>query len=192
MPDLADGLTVAPALTPAEREACFALRYRVFVEEQGCRPPTADHERRLDRNADDETGVLLMARLGGEVVGTLRLHHGAEQGIPPFIEQACGMADREPDVPAQQTAAVTRLAIDRRHRGGPTVVALLRGCFAYLNADGRATTRVLILALDTPGHALLYRLLGFRRVAGGARYLTDVGPCVPMFVDVAPPTARSE
>src|SRR5690606_16028167 len=39
-------ISVAIARDGAERDACFALRYRVYVEEQGRQAPAADHRRR--------------------------------------------------------------------------------------------------------------------------------------------------
>jgi len=177
-------VVVSLAETPAQREACYALRYRVFVEELEQNPPLADHERRLEMNGDDAKAVLMLARADGAVVGTLRLHHGAEQGIPPFVAKACEPAMRDRSRPPDETAAITRLAIERRYRGGPALVALVRACFEYLTSGGRATSRVLILSLDTPGHHALYRLLGFRAVDPVVRYTTDVGVCVPMVADL--------
>ncbi|WP_372591872.1 GNAT family N-acetyltransferase [Guyparkeria sp.] len=42
-------LAVTFAITAAEREACYRLRYRVFVEEMGARVPEADDGLELDR-----------------------------------------------------------------------------------------------------------------------------------------------
>lgn len=183
----AAGVAVSLARTEDEREACFALRYRVYVEEQGRRPPAADHARGLDRNPDDETGLLLQAHVSGELVGTARIHHGLDTGIPPFVREACDLPRLLETAPLARIAAISRLAIDARHRGGQTVVALLRGCFAFLTSARRDTRLVLILAFDQPGLARLYQLLGFRPIAPGTSYLTDLGPTIPMVATLGRP-----
>jgi predicted GNAT family N-acyltransferase len=168
---------ISIAATEAEREACCALRYRVYVEEQKRPSALADHARRLDLSADDASGVLFCARRGGVLVGTVRVHHGAVTDIPPFVRSACGLP---PDGPLPATATIGRLAVDAAHRGDETVVALLRACSAWLTADGRTTEQVFIVAFDTPGVIALYRMLGFRPVEPMTRHMSEVGPVVPM------------
>lgn len=61
------------ARTAGERSEAFALRHRVFVEEQGLFACS-------DRDEHDETGIHLVARYKDRMVGTVRLfpdpHHG--------------------------------------------------------------------------------------------------------------------
>jgi predicted GNAT family N-acyltransferase len=173
-------VAITVASTELERERCFALRYRVYVEEQGRQPKGADHDRKLDRNADDETGTLLCASIDGELVGTVRIHHGATGGIPPFVSDACDVPRLAEETPLAQIAAMSRLAVDARHRGGTTVVSLLRSCFAHLTSEGRETKLLLILAFDQPGLLAMYRLLGFRTLEPARTYETDLGRTVPM------------
>lgn len=175
---------VSIARSEAERERCFALRYRVYVEEQGRRPPTADHERGLDRNADDAESILFQAIVDGEVVGTARVHHGAETGIPAFVADACDLPHLLGEAPETEMAAFSRLAVDAGHRGGKTTLALLRACFAYLTAGERRTRLVLILALDEPRLIDMYRLLGFRPIAPDRWYTTDLGRALPMVATI--------
>lgn len=61
-----DGLVVRPAQSEQERQAAFALRLRVFVQEQGV---PADEE--LDDL--DETATHVIALLAGKAVGTGRV-----------------------------------------------------------------------------------------------------------------------
>jgi predicted GNAT family N-acyltransferase len=171
---------VSIARSDDERDRCFALRYRVYVEEQGRQPPTADHQRKLDRNADDDTGILFCASIDGEIIGTARVHHSVETGIPPFVSDAFDLPRLMRETPSAHTAFISRLAIDARHRGGKAIVALLRGCFAFLTEEGRDTSLALILAFDQPKLMAMYRLLGFRPIAHDARCMTDLGPTIPM------------
>lgn len=171
-------LDVAFAEDTSERDACYALRYRVYVQEQRRQPPLADHERQLDQNADDATGLLLRVRRAGAVVGTLRIHHGIDTGIPSFVREACKLPDTAGGL--RRVAAISRLAIDASHRGGKVTLALLQYAFAWLTAPERGTEQVYILALDEPKLVGLYKLMGFRPLAPERRYATDLGATVPM------------
>ncbi|MGV3593452.1 MAG: N-acyl amino acid synthase FeeM domain-containing protein [Gammaproteobacteria bacterium] len=172
------------AQNDAERDACYAIRYQVYVEEQGRQPPLADHGRKLDRNADDATGLLMYVRNKDVIVGTLRLHHGLVTGMPPFVREACGLADDPAAL--QHVAAVSRLAITAEHRGSRATIALLRAAFDWLNASPRSTQQLYILALDEPKLVAMYRMLGFRLLQPESRYKTDLGPTVPMVSTLKP------
>jgi len=161
----------------AEHEECCALRYRVYVEEQGRPSARADHERKLDLSADDATGTIFCARVAGALAGTVRVHHGAVTDIPPFIRRMCGLP-QEGALP--HVAAIGRLAVDARYRGGTAIVALLRECMAWLNADGRSTQQLFIVALDIPGVIRMYQMLGFKLLEPVTRHISEIGPVVPM------------
>ncbi|MGW8355876.1 GNAT family N-acetyltransferase [Streptomyces wedmorensis] len=63
---------VREAAEPADRDACFAVRREVFVEEQGV-------PRELEYDAYDATAVHVLAvRADGLPLGTGRLLHGAD------------------------------------------------------------------------------------------------------------------
>jgi predicted GNAT family N-acyltransferase len=63
--------TVRVAVDPADREACFAIRIAVFVEEQG-----VPREAELDRH--EASAVHLLAEVEGRPVGTMRW-----RAVPP-------------------------------------------------------------------------------------------------------------
>lgn len=175
--DEASGLTISIAASDAEREACCALRYRVYVEEQKRHSTIADHERRLDRSADDASGVFFCAHVDGVLVGTVRVHHGATTDIPPFVRRTCMLPET---APLPTVAAIGKLAVDPAHRGANAIVMLLRACTAWLTADERATQQVFILAFDIPGVIGLYRMLGFKPVEPMTSHMSEIGPVVPM------------
>ena len=175
--DDAAGLNISIATSDAEREECCALRYRVYVEEQKRRSTIADHERRLDRSADDASGVFFCARVDGVLVGTVRVHHGATTDIPPFIRRTCMLPETDP---LPTVAAIGKLAVDPAHRGANAIVMLLRACMSWLMADGRVTQQVFIVAFDIPRLIALYRLLGFRPVEPMTSHMSEIGPVVPM------------
>lgn len=64
-------IEVRIAETEADREAIFRLRYKVYIEEMR-RDCHADHDRGLITDVLDNTAILLYAKNGAQVVGTVR------------------------------------------------------------------------------------------------------------------------
>lgn len=173
-------LRAGVARTEAEKEACFALRYRVYVEEFGCDVPTADRARGLDRTADDDGATQIQVSRGSEVVATLRIHHGATSEIPMVFRESCDLLRFLADTPIERMMSIGRLAIDPRERGGTAIVPLFQECFRFARQSHPDTGLIFILAMEEPRLLALYRLLGFRPVDPARRVRVDVGVCLPM------------
>lgn len=174
------------AQTQAEREACFALRYRVYVEEFGCDVPTADHRRKLDRTGDDVAATQIYASRGSKVIGTMRLHHGATSALPQAFLDGCEPHLYLPATPLAQMMGIGRLAIDASERGGAAIAPLFRECFRWLRENHPETKLAFILAIEEQRLLALYRLLGFKPIDPDRRIRVDVGICVPMVLRLAP------
>jgi predicted GNAT family N-acyltransferase len=187
-------VTVSLANTAPEVERCLALRYRVYVEEMRCPAPAADHERKLDRTAEDGEALHFCARSGGGLIATMRVFHGA-RGFPRSFVEACRSHVRLHDLPRllaqapplEEIAVVSRLAIDPRHRGGSAIVTLVRESFRILRERHPQTSLVFILALDNSRLLGLYQMLGFQRLDRDRTYPSDLGPVVPMFSQMKKP-----
>ena len=65
-------LSIGRVDTAAEREAIYAFRYRVYVEEAAM-TAEADHDRRMLHDEYDEAAVSYAVHEDGEVVGSLRV-----------------------------------------------------------------------------------------------------------------------
>jgi predicted GNAT family N-acyltransferase len=176
------------ASTPAEREACLALRYRVYIEELKCPSLTADHARKLDVTAEDDDAIHVGAWIGSDLIATLRIFHGA-RGFPgSFVEHAkaalqnCDLRSlrKFAGVSPSRVAVISRLAIDPGHRGGTAIVRLFRESFRLLMEDYSDTSLLFILAMDDPRLVALYRMLGFERIDEQLSYPSDLGSAVPM------------
>lgn len=80
---LTDQVIIDCAQTPKERELIYRFRYHVYVEEMGKKLstlPLLQHKRRqLTDDQDDEHAIVLYARAGSEIVGTIRLHIGHQK-----------------------------------------------------------------------------------------------------------------
>jgi predicted GNAT family N-acyltransferase len=114
------GLRVSIAQTDAEREACFELRYRVYVEEMGCSLATADRDRKLDRTAEDNDAFHFCVWDGGELAGVLRLFHGA-RGVPAWFTGSSSVYD------SVENLRAARRALQGDDGGALSVWQALRG-----------------------------------------------------------------
>ncbi|MEU4060893.1 GNAT family N-acetyltransferase [Streptomyces wedmorensis] len=131
------GYSVREAAEPADREACFAVRREVFVEEQGV-------PRELEYDAYDATAVHVLAvRADGLPLGTGRLLHGAD---------AVGKTGGDASV-----GSLGRLAVAKAARGLGVGAALVLAVEDV--ARGRGLTAV---DLHAQTHALgFYERLGY-------------------------------
>ncbi len=151
-------INVAEARTAQEREAVYALRYAVYVEEMGREQAHADHRRRVVEEPEDEVARLLIARTAkGDVVGTARVHLGSH--VPHALGVMYGMQHFSPFYPTQ-TSAVTKLMVDRRFRQSPLAFRLAQACYDMgLNAG------MSFNFIDCNAHLRpFFTQLGFRQV----------------------------
>lgn len=128
---------VREVLGDADREACFAVRREVFVEEQGV-------PKELEYDAYDATAVHVLAvRADGLPLGTGRLLHGAD---------AAGKTGGDVSV-----GSLGRLAVAKAARGLGVGAALVRGIEDAARERGLAA-----VDLHAQTHALgFYERLGY-------------------------------
>ncbi|MGW9439479.1 GNAT family N-acetyltransferase [Streptomyces sp. NPDC055607] len=128
---------VREVLADADREACFAVRREVFVEEQGV-------PKELEYDAYDATAVHVLAvRADGLPLGTGRLLHGAD---------AAGKTGGDASV-----GSLGRLAVAKAARGLGVGAALVRGIEDAARERGLAA-----VDLHAQTHALgFYERLGY-------------------------------
>ena len=156
--------TVHEATTQAEREAIWAFRYRIYVEELGRKLVRADHARQWLRDAEDDkpyTTHLYTADADG-ITGVLRLRCWAPGKVPDKDFETFSM-ERFPGIEALATAESGRLMIAPSERGGLLRVALLRA--AYEVAIGRHGVELAFLNC-APGLVRHYRKMGLHPYRG--------------------------
>ncbi|MEU3478694.1 GNAT family N-acetyltransferase [Streptomyces sp. NPDC033754] len=129
--------TVREAVGPEDREACFAVRREVFVEEQGV-------PQELEYDTYDTTAVHVLAvREDGLPLGTGRLLHGSD---------ALGRTGGDASV-----GSLGRLAVAKAARGLGVGAALVRGIEDAARERGLAA-----VDLHAQTHALgFYERLGY-------------------------------
>lgn len=173
MIDQHNTLTLRTAQSARDREACYELRHRVFVTEQGL-PVGSNPSTMVD--SQDGDAVLLGAWRGDRCVGTGRVHlrgheHSPYAG-PLELDRLCR---RFPE----SLAEYSRLAVEPSERGRDVYRALTNGLYRC-SIDAGARYGVLGCA---PGLIRLYERLGFDRY-GSARLVEPYGEIVPMGIDL--------
>jgi Cyclic nucleotide-binding domain len=106
------------AETEEEKLAVYRFRYAVYVEEMGRYRSTADHERRLLVEPEDETARIYYAAPEGEVVATSRFSWG---GDAPFSRRQIESYQLEPflaELPPEVMVVGERGMVAPQLRGG--------------------------------------------------------------------------
>lgn len=133
--DESGGLTVAFATTAAEREACYRLRYRVFIEEMGAAiPPCHDGQ---ERDVFDPHCHHLMVRdTSGAVVACTRVLTDTQARLTGgfYSEQEFDLAGIR-KLPGR-VMEIGRTCVHPDWRRGGTIAALWTGLARFM-ADNR-------------------------------------------------------
>jgi N-acyl-L-homoserine lactone synthetase len=142
---------LAVARDEAEREAVYRLRFRTVVE-MGWADPE-DFPNGMERTADDDDAIHVMARDGEELVASARIVlPGGSRDLP--LEREFGLRAEAGDVEVGRTVIVPRL---RGATGHALVVALFAGCWREMRR-----LRYTELVSAVPARLIeLYRSLGF-------------------------------
>ncbi len=108
---------IRAASTAAERDALYAFRYRIYVEEMRRVQRYADHERRRIEDPLDTSAHNLVAWEGDTVVGCLRVNF-CEDGGTEYYRDLLAMDRLVPNYP-KGVSLCTRLMVARENRGSP-------------------------------------------------------------------------
>jgi hypothetical protein len=187
--------------TDGDMEAVGRLRYDVYVDEMGVRQKHADHRRRQLIEPLDETGEVLVASHGDELVGTARVNLGTKSDFTATSETAdladygrlFRMAELAPYFP-RQVSVRTKLAVRPAYRGSPVMARLLFAGFR-LQVDAGIEFD---LSDCRPERLPLFQRTGYRQIHPQIMHPDD-GPHVPVILvvrdrsyleRVCPPMAR--
>jgi CRP-like cAMP-binding protein len=151
-------LRVAVAETADEREACFRLRYRVYVEEMGKRPAAADHVRKSYSDALDEPATLLYVSDGSEVVASVRTLWGGDATPAEYVERYDLDGVLAP-VPKTELGFTSYLNIAPEWRQTRAMGMALEGAYRRIRERGAWLSFV----QGNPALIPMYERMGFRR-----------------------------
>lgn len=117
-----------------EREALYAFRYRIYVEEMQRVQKYADCERRRIEDPLDPAGYNLVAWDGQAIVGCLRVN-GANSGGMNYCRDLLRMATLAPGYPTG-VSLCTRLMVAPSYRNGPLALRLCTAAYEFGLAKG--------------------------------------------------------
>ena len=172
-------ITISPVETQGQREAVYALRYEVYVEEMGRYRTIADHERGHLVEPEDEISRLFCATdSDGEVVGTMRVTWG---GDAPFNQRMIDQYDLKQfleNVPADQIIVGERFMVAPSLRGSDLIFRLFQTYMHLVNEK-----RIQLIFGDCEPHLLnLYLGLGFRTYTRKNVNSKETGYLIPLLM----------
>jgi len=170
-----DALRYTVCTTQAQREACYRLRYQVFVEEEGVQVPAAIHESRRFWEPADETSILLACFRGEEAVATMRICIGELDTLP---DEPVARAARETFGGAVMASASYKYCVARSLRGSRVAHGIFLFAFEQLLRHG---VRVSLLGCKEE-LVRYYRRYGFEPFAA-AITIPGYGEITPLVLD---------
>ena len=106
------------ATSDEDRAAVYALRYQIYVKEQGLYMDTADHERRWLTGIYDPGSHIFIAEEDGRAVGSVRLTLCRDMPFTRQSHKAFGTERFRGVVDEGNMAMAARLVVHTRYRGG--------------------------------------------------------------------------
>lgn len=78
-------IQIGIATTPSEKREVYHLRYKIYIEEMSKQLENADHINKLLYDELDEWTILLYAKIGSKLIGTVRINIGTLTQFPQEI-----------------------------------------------------------------------------------------------------------
>lgn len=122
-----DSVTMHTATTDLEKEAIYALRFKVFFEELS--KPLPGNKKKNEKISDelDEKSILLYAKASSNVIGTLRMTVGTIDTFPEWLSNTFSLNKVKSIInPHQKIGLLTKLAIDPAYRGTTLMYQFLK------------------------------------------------------------------
>lgn len=168
-------IVVGIAETAEDKDAIFKLRYQIYHQEMG-KQIKADHERQMIVDELDDDGYLFFAKIGSQVVGTVRLHIGTAADFPHSIQdyfQLHQFQTYSPDRPILSYSS--RLMVSPRYRSSQVLHYILAEMYRF----GIEREVAFNFCYCAPQLVALYEQLGYRRFTKNVNH-PETGFNVPM------------
>ena len=121
-------ITIKIAESAEDRAAVYRFRYVVYVEELGWKQHYADHDQRTVREPLDETGVIVAAFVGNQVVGTVRRNFGSTCDLG-YYPELCEITKYGGDAYPDRISITTKMLVTAPYRN--TMLPTRMGIEAY-------------------------------------------------------------
>jgi predicted GNAT family N-acyltransferase len=162
------------AETEAEKEAAYHLRYQIYVEEMG---KQYEHKGQLLVDESDENTHNLIAIEDNEIIGTLRIHWGADAPFGTEYEADYDLSRFTAIVPESEIMMIDHFVVKPEHRGGSIPFQLILNSVKF----GLDKQCQLAFCGCKPHLLNLYLGLGFRTYAPTYDY-ESAGLMVPLIM----------
>jgi hypothetical protein len=120
-------ISVRMANNRQERTRVFRSRYEIYVEEMGLKNKYANHKWRLIEDPLDRSGMLWIASMNQEIVGSLRGNIGFPSDLGIYKDLYGLDSPGEHSLPV---AVLSNFVIHRAHRNLRVAMALVRTAYA--------------------------------------------------------------
>lgn len=130
-----NSIEVGVAITTAEKERIYQVRYQIYVDEMSKNIDNADHINKWLYDETDEWAILLYAKVGTKVVGTAKMNIGTVQDFSPEVVAFLSLnaflnCDNENG--DLKFAFTTRLMVVPDYRNSPVFYLLIAKCYELL------------------------------------------------------------
>lgn len=168
-------IIVGIAETVEDREAIYRLRYQIYHTEMG-KQIKADHDRKMIVDELDDDGYLFFAKVGSDVVGTIRLNIGSAGDFPTSLREYFDMSQFQTYSPGRMLLSYSsRLMVSPQYRNSQVLYFLLAEMYRF----GIERDVVFNFCYCAPQLVGLYEQLGFRRYTKNVNH-PETGFNVPM------------
>jgi hypothetical protein len=174
---LEDTMKIGIAESSAEKLEIYRFRYHIYAEEMSRQLPSADHANKLLYDELDEWAILLYAKIGAELVGTMRINIGALADFPLFWAQTLSLERFQKFYEGkneQQFGYSSKMMISPRYRNSAVCYLLVAKAYD-LYCEYRVQFNFCVSNLHVLG---VYEQIGFRRY-GNNFVDADYGLLVP-------------
>lgn len=162
-----EAVTLYIATTPEEKLEIYRFRYHIYAEEMFKSFPNMDHTNKLLCDELDDWGVLLYAKSGSEIIGTLRINIGLLSDFSSFWVQVLSLKRFAQFSNNQKFAYTSKFMVSQSYRNS-TVSYLLASKSYELCCKGQVLFNFGVCTF----HLLrLYEQFGFRRY--GRNFVDD-------------------
>ncbi len=153
--------TIHIAQTQAEREAIYRLRYEVYVEEMHIFNDVADHEQRMLYGENDAGARLMYAKVGDELIGSLRLNLGKDGQFSNELEQTYDLQRFRSAINDDQLLVLTRFMVRKAYRGSQLSFRMIEEVAEICKRE-----QIDVAVCDCQPHLIrYYQRMGFRSYA---------------------------
>ncbi len=171
-------ITIGIANNLEEKKEIYQFRYKIYIKEMSKQLEETDYENQLLYDEFDKWGFLLYAKIGSEIVGTLRVNVGTAAEFPQIMIDVFSMevyrtCDSANEV--QKFALCTKLMVEPRYRNSTVLYLLMAKSYEIFYSNKVD----FVFAYCNLYLLRLYEQMGFYRI--GRNFLpTGYGLCAPI------------